>query len=287
MEIDERTRKNLKEIFEIIEKRKETFGKVLVGLAFLKNEKNELRVCFGLVKFLSKGETPFQETTYDYGSFILSKKCVEIPAAVDLVRSIFENQTFKLHGWPEIPIKVHSSEMRFIKSRGRYGPVSSEWSMMYAYGTIDDSTRGKIPYDPLLKLGLPLFPNGAEAIDSFLELHRPEDWDTLESRIELRIPDYRARIKNLRLAGNRVTVEVETKQAAQKDVLAKFYCKSEKKTYTSGDLPLEDGRVNYVTDDEPTQVEAHVLSAIDGEGIDRREFDYRYPEREEGIIIEE
>lgn len=39
MEIDERTRKNLKEIFEIIEKRKETFGKVLVGLAFSKNEK--------------------------------------------------------------------------------------------------------------------------------------------------------------------------------------------------------------------------------------------------------
>lgn len=287
MEIDERTRKNLKEIFEIIEKRKETFGKVVVGLALLKNEKNELCVCFGLVKFLRKGETPFQETMYDYGNFILSKKCVETPEALDLIHSIWENQVFKLDGWPEIPLKIHMTELRFIQSRGRYGYVSSEWPMMYAYGSIDHSTCGKIPQDSLLKLGLPLFPNGVEAINSFFELHLREDWHTLERRIELRIPDYRARIKNLRLAGNRVTVEVETKQAAQKDVLVKFYCRSENESYMSGDLPLEDGCANYVTDNEPIEVEAHILSAVDGESIDRRKFDYRYPSREEGIILEE
>ena len=284
MEIDERTRKNLKEIFEIIEKRKETFGKVLVGLAFLKNE---LRVCFGIVKFLSKGETPFQETTYDYGSFILSKKCVEIPEAVALVRSIFENQVFKLNGWPEIPLKVHLGNTRFIQSRGRHGYVSSEWPMLYASGRIDDSTRGTIPQDSLSKLEMPLFPSGMEAINAFLKLHIPEDWRSLESQIDLRIPDYRARIKNLRLAGNRVTVEVETKEATQKDVLAKLYCKSERKSYTSGDLPLEDGHANYITEEESFQVEAHILSAVDGESIDRRKFDYRYPSREEGIILEE
>jgi len=287
MEIDERTRKNLKEIFEIIEKRKETFGKVLVGLAFSKNEKNELRVCFGLVKFLRKGETSFQETTYDYGNFILSKKCVEIPEALNFILSICENQVLKLDGWPEIPLKVHLGDMRFIQSRSRYGYVSSEWPMLYASARVDDSTRGKIPQDSLSKLELPLFPNGMEAINAFLELHVPEDWHTLESNIDLLFPDYRARIKNLRLAGNRVTVEVETNQIAQKDVLAKFYCKSENKSYTSGDLPLEDGRANYITDEEPFQVEAHILSVVDGKSIDRRKFDYRYPSREEGIIIEE
>ena len=58
MAMDEQTRRKLEEMFKIIEKRKETFGKVFVGLAFSKNDKNELKVCFGLMNFLGKGEAP-------------------------------------------------------------------------------------------------------------------------------------------------------------------------------------------------------------------------------------
>jgi hypothetical protein len=285
MAMDERTRRSLEKIFETIEKRMETFGKVLVGLAFSRDYKNELRVCFGQVNFLGK-EVPSEETTYDYGDFVLTKKTIEVQDAINLLRSIFESQILKFGGWPEIPLKVSLSEMRFIPSRSQYGYVSSEWPMLYAYGMIDDSTRGNIHQDSLSKLGLPLFPSGIEAINVFLELRVPKDWYTLDYRIELRVPDYRARIKSLRLAGNRVTVEVDTKETAQTNVLGKFYCKSENKSYTSGDLPLEDGRVNYITGDEPIQLEAHILSATEDESIDQRKFDYRYPSREEGIIIE-
>ena len=287
MAMDERTRKNLEKLFKTIEKHKETFGKVLVGLAFSRDNKNELKVSFGLVNFLRKGDAPFGEKTYDYGDFILTKKSVDVQDALNLIRSIFEGQVLKFDGWPEIPLKIHLSDMRFVRSGSHYGYVSSEWPRLYAYGRISDDSRGNIPQDSLSKLGLPLFPSGNEAINVLLELRRlPKDWYTLESRIELVVPDYRARIKNLRLAGNRVTVEVETKEIAYTDVLAKFYCMSENKSYTSGDLPLEAGHVNFVTDEEPLQVEAHIISALDGEVIDKRKFDYRYPSREEGVIIE-
>lgn len=287
MEIDEQTRRSIKEISAIIGKRKGTFGEVFLGFAFSKNERNELRVCFGLVKFLRKGETPVQEVTYDYGDFVLCRKSAGIQKALKLVRSICENQILKLDGWPEIPLKVRLGPIRFVQSRGRYGCVSSEWPMFYTFAGIDDSMRRKIPQDSLSKLRLPLFPSGMEAINTFFELNIPEDWHRVESNVHLLLPDYRARIKNLRLAGNRVTVEVETKEASQKDVLVKFYCKRENRSYTSEDLPLEDGCASYVTDDEPVQVEAHILSAVDGDSIDRRRFDYRYPSRDEGLIIEE
>lgn len=285
MPMDERARRKLDEIFDTIEKRKKTFGKALVGLAFSRDE-NELKVSFGVVKFLEKGETPPEETAYDYGNFILTKKPVEVSEAVKFIRSIFENEVLKFDGWPEIPLNVYLSESRFIHSSSRYGYISSVWPTLYAYGRIDDSTKGDIPNDSLSKLGLPLFPNGTEAISVFLELFVPEDWYRLESHIEFLVPDYRARIKNLRLGGNRVTVEVETRKIEPAGVLAKFYCRAESGSYTSGDMPLEDGYVTYVTKDEPFQVEAHILSVKDGESIDRRKFDYRYPSREEGITIE-
>jgi len=68
--------------------------------------------------------------------------------------------------------------------------------------------------------------------------------------------------------------------------LAKFYCKSENKSYTSQDLPLEAGHADFVADEEPLQIEAHIISALDGEAIDKREFDYRYPSRRVGVTIE-
>lgn len=287
MEIDERTRMHLKEIFETIEKRKDTFGNAFVGVAFAKNEKSELRVFYGLVSFLRKGDAPIQKTTYDYGRFVLSKKSVEISDAVDLIHSIWEKQVLKFDDFPEVPLKASLGEIHFVQSRGRHGPISSEWPILYADCRIDNATRGKIPHDPLAKLGLPLFPRGLEAINTFLELHLPRDYYHLESSIHLRIPDYRARIGSLRVAGDRVSIDVQTGEAPQKDLVAKFYCKSENRSYTSKDLPLEEGHVSYSMDDEPLLVEAHLLSAVDGESIDRRKFDYRYPSREEGIVIEE
>jgi len=286
MVMDESTREKLTKVFGIIEKRKVTFGKVFVGLAFSRNDKNELRVCFGLVNFLGKGDASPKEVTYDYGNFVLTRKLVEVPDALNLIRSIFEHQILKLNGWPEIPLKAGLYESRFVESRSRYGYVSSEWPIQYASARIHDDSRGSFPQDSLVKLGLPLFPNGMEATSVFLELHLPEGWGRLENCVELLVPDYRARIKNLRLAGNRVTVEVETKEIAHTDVLAKFYCKCENKSYISQDLPLEAGHVDFVADEEPLQIEAHIISALDGEAIDKREFDYRYPSRQVGVTIE-
>jgi len=286
MVMDESTREKLTKVFGIIEKRKVTFGKVLVGLAFSRNDKNELRICFGLANFLGKGNAPPEEVIYDYGNFVLSRKLVEVQDALNLIRSIFEDQILKLNGWPEIPLKAGLDEGRFVESRSRYGYVSSEWPILYTSARIHDDSRGDFPQDSLVKLGLPLFPNGMEATSVFLELHLPEGWGRLESRVELLVPDYRARIKNLRLAGNRVTVEVETKEIAHTDILAKFYCKSENKSYTSQDLPLEAGHADFVADEEPLQIEAHIISALDGEAIDKREFDYRYPSRRVGVTIE-
>jgi ATP-dependent DNA helicase RecG len=285
MSVDERTRRNLERIFEAIEKRKATFGKALVGFTFSRNSKNELKVSFGLVNFLGKGDDSLKEETYDYGDFILTRRLMDVQDAIDVLKSIFEGQVLKLAGWPEIPLRVHLTDLKFIPSRSPYGYISSEWPRLYTYGNISDDFRGNIPSDSLSKLSLPLFPSGAEAINVFFALHFPRDWYSLESRVELLIPDYRARIKNLRLAGNRVTVDVET-NVAPSDVRVKFYCRGENTSYMSEDLQIEGGQASFVADEEPFLVEAHIVSALDGGVIDKKRVDYRYPSREEGVIIE-
>ena len=285
MAVDERTLRNLNEIVETIEKRESTFSNAVIGLALSRNEKCEWRLGFGLLSFLGKGETA-EERKYDYDSFVLIKKAIKIPDAIKLLRSIFETQTMKLDDYPEIPLKASISELRPFPSHTRYGYVLSDWPMLYAYARIDDSTKGAISSEPLSKLGLPLYPSGLEAINAFLGLKLPKDWYTLESRIELHIPDYRARLQSLRLAGNQITVEVETKEIDQTDLRAKFYCRGEDKSFASDDVSLKNGQASFVAEEEPFFVEAHILSTLDGGSIDSRKFDYRYPSKEPGVIIE-
>ena len=54
MSMSEQTRGQLDRIHQVVTKRQKTFGKVMLGLALSRNEENKLRVCFGLLNFLSK-----------------------------------------------------------------------------------------------------------------------------------------------------------------------------------------------------------------------------------------
>jgi ATP-dependent DNA helicase RecG len=272
-----------REYSKLLKSVREPLGKPSWALLFL--EKNELKVSFGLVNFLGKGDDLLKEETYDYGDFILTKRLMDVQDTINFLKSIFESQVLKLAGWPEIPLRVHLTDVRFIPSRSSYGYIFSEWPRLYTYGNIGDDFRGNIPSESMSKLGLPLFPSGMEAINVFFALHFPRDWYSLESRVELLIPDYRARIKNLRLSGNRVTVDVET-NVASSDVRVKFYCKGENRSYMSEDLHVEAGQASFVADEEPFLVEVHIVSVLDGEVIDKKGFDYRYPSRGEGVIIE-
>jgi hypothetical protein len=89
------------------------------------------------------------------------------------------------------------------------------------------------------------------------------------------------------LSGNKVTLEVETSAIKEVDLRAKFYCRNENNTYVSKDLSLKNGQVSFETEEVPYIVNASILSTIDGETIDRRGYDYRYPTKEEGVILEE
>jgi len=286
MPIEEQTRANLEKITATLTKREETFEKAVIGFVLSRNERTEWRVCFGQINFRGKAEIPADDRRYDYGNFILVKKTVEISDAIKFLLSVLENQVLKFDDFPEVPIKAHIHEMRSLPSRSRFGYASNEWPMLYAYAEIDSLTKGEFPWDALSKLGLPLYPSGMEATNSFFELKIPKDWHSLDSRIELRVPDYRARIKSLRLVGNKMTLEVETKEIAQNDLRAKFYCKSGDNVYLSNDVPFENCRANFIADEEPTLVEAHVLSVLDEGSIDSRKFDYRSPSKEDGVIIE-
>ncbi len=281
--------KKLHKVLDTIEKRKESYGQVKVAFAFAKNEKNEWKVCFGLISFLWKSEGLHTDETLDYGDFLLIKKYYDTSKTIELLHAIFENGTLNLGQIGEICLTTQPLSFQDVSSSRRYGFVLSEWAMIYAHSSIDAniSNRDRIPRDPLSKIGLPLFPNGNDAIDNFFELNLPnEDWRTLDNRIEILLPDFRAKIKNLRLSGNRITLVAETRELSQDKIRAQFYCRGDGKSSVSKDVCFTNNEACFISENEPSIVEAHILSAVDGDSIDQRSYNYRYPRFDEGIEIE-
>ncbi len=275
----------LEKFLSVIDNRKSMLEKAVLYIALVKNESNIWVVSYGLLTFIGKGDPVASDQKLDYGNFVLIKKFMAIPEAINLMHSVFEKNLLKIDDYPEIPIKVPFYETISIPSQGYY-QSSLQYPMILASHSIDSNTTRQLPYDALSKIGLPLYPNGSEAVTTFFGLKRSRDWQNLSRNFDIIVPDFRARITSLRISGNRITVKVETKALRESALRAKFFCRNENHTYTSEDLPFEKGQATFITEEASFIIEAHILSIIDGETIDHKGFDYRYPSRENDVVVE-
>ena len=124
----------------------------------------------------------------------------------------------------------------------------------------------------VVSLKHPLYPNGVEAMRDILDLSPPEDAYNVSDRIEIVLPDYRARKTGLVMEGTLVTLEVSIGDAKAGDIIAKFYSRSHNSIQVSDNLPLSSNRAHFDMNDESLMVEAQLLSSNDGsESILRRQ----------------
>ena len=259
-------------MLEAIEKHRGSYRKAIAGFAFSKDANEPLRPCYGFVTFVSEEGASLKELYYDYGNLVIVRKLLDVNDAIHMLQQMYEKFKLTLKGHPTIQFRGRLHNPQFVGSRYQYGYVKCKWPKLYASGGIDEGVIGKIPKHEMSTLQLPLLLSGDEAIRVLLDLSVPEGFYQLNNTIEIVVPDYRCRITNLVLSGAETTLEVELKTAKSRDIVAKFYVKSEKGVNTSADLQLRKGKAIFKADDEPRQVEARLLSVHDGAMIDRADF---------------
>ena len=270
-------------MLSVIEKRKETFSNAIIYVASVKDETGTWKAAYCRITFTEKGKPSGDSKTLDYGNFLMIKYCCSISEIMSHLTSIFRNGIIKLLNYPGMPTKSSLYDLRSIPSQGHF-KSSNKWPMLYTSQSID-SNPVQIPYDPLSKIELPLYPNGSDAIIDFFGLQYTSDYMNLGNYIEISIPDYRARISKLRLSGRRVSLEVQTNLIGEEEICAKFFCRNKTTASVSDNIPIEKGVASFVSENEPFIVEAHILSIKDGEDIDYKSFDYRRSTEDQDVIL--
>jgi len=131
-----------------------------------------------------------------------------------------------------------------------------------------------------------MYPDATRAIVHLLGFQERREIYNLGKEIKILVPDYRARISNLRISGTKISLGYEAFLSETDQIVAQFYVKTPNETYTSEEMELGDGPIHLEAKEEPHFIEVHLMSKEDGDIIDRRDFDYRSPGRWQDTVVD-
>lgn len=273
------------QICDCIKARATYYAAALVRLALVL-ENSQYVLHSAVVTFLEEDDETKDEER-DYGELLLVGKQLESMSVCGLVNRLVEEGVLVIEGLPTFEAKGDIREdLLFVPSRRRLGYVESDWPMKYSECQITGAPRITLPSEPLVSIDLPLYPSGHQAVTDFLKIRSPPPRSIL-----FQIPDYRARIANLNIAGRRVRLEIESNINAD-TLRAKFYGEFESSSTHIEDLvahspslSFKGNIVEFEFDREPKYVFSLVMDGKTGEKLDYRGYHFDWPSPE-GVTIE-
>ena len=174
-----------------------------------------------------------------------------------------------------------------VSSRTHYNGYYDDWPNYGFRASL--SNEGK-PFrnisKPLIKSGLPAYPNFLEACNVFFQ-HKQYSSQYTPVKIDFLIPNYDARINVLKITEKQISVSIERRKSPLSDLAVQIFCtKTNKKHQHSEDLKFNDTEmVKFNTDFVPDHVFAYLIDSKNNRKLDSKVFGSFYTEETEGIIV--
>jgi len=263
----------LNELFQLWDKRAKSYGKVLFCSSIAKAPDGKWRNVSTFFQPLHKDEIRSIGVNADYGDFLLVEGTLPLDEAKTALMDVAERGCLQLPGLPEIALHASlypSGSKYFFNSGSNRYPVFFPYYEFH-FGVEQDS-KGESPRAPLHHVGLPLFPSGAAAMEHFFSTHIGDD-NSYSGWFAAIVPDYRGRIREIRLGTKSVEVEVMCLAGSSPaDLIGKVYSRTYSGLDDCADLEFVEGKAKAKIADFPRDLHVAILSRTDGDLIDRRQF---------------
>ncbi len=252
-----------------------------VSLAVFTPREEDPQFVYSIVRFLNHDE-PHRNELYDWDRFKVIHTVISTDDAKNLIERLFNENVFVLRDRDSteermlIPMECNLHDIRDVGSQESYGYAKHDWPSLFAIADARNEPSGEIWHSYLCAIGQPLFPSVQEGVRTLFGFSVDEKWG-IRSRLEVVVPDFRARIRNFVIEGIRVRIEVDVERLTLEDVRLKLYSKGRKKRFNSDDIRLTGNIHTCTLDEEPVMLEACILSVVDGSLVDRVSYDRRYP----------
>ncbi len=260
------------------------YKKAIINFLLIKNEKKSWLSNFGKILMLNQPLKKNKSLRYDYGDLILLQEEKEPPEVLSFIKKIFDNIPIELDG-KSISFKASPSHSHFTPSFMSDGVFQLDWPHIDYDFTLNFEQNITRPTQKLVAKDAPFFPDIDHAIKYFFAF--PNLRFDSNSKIRVILPDYRGRIKELRIKDNEVAFQNETKcPSFNKFSLRLYYAITNGPIYSEISYDIKDnGTVTIPTKKYPQEIEA--VLTLDGIIVDSLQFyPLSYWARTKGIIIE-
>ena len=269
-----------KEIIETLHKQKGGFSLELA----LFRQNGEWKNCFSMLTFVQE---KIEETKRVYDDFVLERKFLNFSDGLAIINKVFDSELLEFPEYGDFGrVTLRSGRTEFIPSKRQYYYLYPEWPTRYVTFQVENARRANLPQDALVKKSIPLYPNGVEALRDFFKLSMQDAYSFGEQgTFAIVVLDYRARIKELKIALTKIKVAVEAPHISKDKLTIKIFSRSGSKSIQSPDLFLEDETVEFDLEFQPDVVLAYLFSIEDNSKIDFKEYT-KWRMREEGVTFE-
>lgn len=277
----------LKELFSLWDNRSGMYGDVLFGSAIARGYDKKWRNVMSFLFPMHRTGVQSIGVQADYGDFKLVEGAMSLDEAKTVLSNVVERDRLCLPGIPEIEIQasLHPNSPKHFQHSGPHRfPVFYPF-YEFNFG-IDQEYKGESRQDVLHSVDLPVFPSAAAAIESFLST-RLGDNSSYGGVLAALVPDYRGKIKEIRIGTNSVQVEIECLAgSSEKDLVGKLFVRYYGGISITADLNFTDYKATAEIRDFPRDLLVVLLCRKDGELVDRRSFLAGSQYVAEGVRIE-
>jgi len=253
------------EIVSILSKNREIYRDVLVQSAIVKENDVWKNIVTKIVP-LYKNEKYTPAEILDYGNFVLVEDVIGVNDLTKKLEQLITEEKFTIK---EHTLKndesIYFEEGRPVESGNELFNVG--WSANVYMVRINERSRTHIPSKPLLTLRNPFFPDAYHAIKNRIGFDLSKH-DGLIGKIIILLPNYRAKIKTVKMKSKQLDIEIETKEIALEDLLGKVWCEGEEGEDTQEDISFDQPKKTISLGYTPKNVYVYLLSKSKGEVID-------------------
>ncbi len=267
-------------MISILEERRKTYGSAVLR-AILLRDGAEWKNSMTTVVVMHRDEARVEDETYRYPNCILLKRSLSIDEFSEMLERIVTDGKLKIKNLADVTVEGYFSQLQPFD----YTPSDDE---IFRSGWPADrfvftpKTKAGYPSEPFAALDAPLFPGPAEAVRVWTEV----DGNAYLGTIVFLLPNYSAKIDELRLSSETLTIRLRTLESSPQKVKGKLYLEKLGKKIIQQDVDFETESVTVPVGVLPDWWQVYILAKDTGSILDFRRVHAAWRGLPAGVFID-
>lgn len=233
------------------------------------------------VAIVHRDEARTEDETFRYPNCILAKRSLSLDEFVETLEGIVTNGKLTIKNLADVKVEGYFSQLEPFD----YTPSDDE---IFRSGWPADrfvftpKTKAGYPSEPFAALDAPLFPGPAEAVRVWTGV----DGNAYLGSIVLLLPNYSAKIDELRLTSETLTIRIRTLETSPRKVTAKLYLEKLGEKIIQKDVNFENESATVQLGVLPDWWQVYILSNDTGAILDFRRVHAAWRGLPAGVVVD-